>query len=452
MSPGFAILAPILLILQLVLPKPIGFLPLLIAGCHLGNGEIFGDFTIGRALITVGLIRALSGGFFRWTKANKIDYAFLIFSIAALLSSFGHNHNTGNPWNARIGLVLNTFGTYLYARAYLADLPAFLRYARIVPFVLVPLGLAMTVEQATRQNGYYFFGAMSATSVVRDGKVRAQGPFRHPILAGCAGATSLPLAYLLWRQRRRAAGVIGFGACMAVTLACASSGPLAAVAVTVSAAVLWKFRSKLHLLRRAAVVLAALYWIVKGRGPWYLMASIDLVGGSTGWHRAKLFDQGFTYLNEWWLYGTDYTRHWMASGVSWSTDHVDLTNYYLHLGVIGGLPLVGSLVWILVLCFKGLGRHMVAFRHAQDEESEMVLWCAGAALAAHAISFVSISYFDQMYVLFYLLVGAVSSMTDASKPVPQADPETGPPAAEGPLELVPNDQPGAKTREPRYYS
>lgn len=143
------------------------------------------------------------------------------------------------------------------------------------------------------------------------------------------------------------------------------------------------------------------------------MASIDLVGGSTGWHRARLIDRGFENLNEWWLWGTDYTRHWMASGVSWNPNMVDMTNYYLHLGVIGGLALTLCVIAIIVVSFKMLFRRMYEMRLAGNP-MEIVLWCAAASLAAHAISFVSISYFDQMYIYFYILLGAVPGLVNGT--------------------------------------
>ena len=34
----------------------------------------------------------------------------------------------------------------------------------------------------------------------------------------------------------------------------------------------------------------------------------------------------------------------------------------------------------------------------------------GASLATHAISFVSISYFDQMYIFLYVLIGAIPGL------------------------------------------
>lgn len=153
---------------------------------------------------------------------------------------------------------------------------------------------------------------------------------------------------------------------------------------------------------------AMFYWAVAGRGPWYIMASLDLVGGSTGWHRAKLIDQGFTYFGDWWLWGTDYTRHWMATGVSWSSDHVDMTNYYLHLGVVGGVMLPLAIIIAMIYCLRNLYLGM----DLASPENQLLMWFWGAMICTHAVSFVSISYFDQMFVFFYLSLAAVPGLLE----------------------------------------
>jgi hypothetical protein len=386
MSAGFLSAVVVLVIAQLALPKRFAFLPLVVAACQIGNVEILPELTTTRLLILLGLVRAYIGGYFAWSAKSKLDLLFLCFPLLAVLSSFGHQADeyTPSPLHARVGLGFNVFGTYLYARAFLPDMDAFRRYACALPFILLPLAIGMTFEHTTQRNAYFLLGSASETAIVREGKIRAQGPFRHPILAGTAGATALPLA-------------------------CASSGPLAAVAVTAAGIFMWPRRHLLKNLLWCIVFLGLLYSVVKGRGPWYIMGSLDLVGGSTGWHRAYLIDQGLHYLDEWWLYGADYTRHWMPTGVSWNPNMVDFTNYYLHLGVIGGLPLTLSLFGFLGLAFHRLGLRMRELR-AQNDPTELVLWCAGMSLATHAISFVSISYFDQMYVVFYMLLGAVNGL------------------------------------------
>ena len=48
---------------------------------------------------------------------------------------------------------------------------------------------------------------------------------------------------------------------------------------------------------------------------YFLMARIDISGGSQGYFRAQLIRSLIDHLSEWWLAGKDYTRHWMASGI-----------------------------------------------------------------------------------------------------------------------------------------
>lgn len=412
MAPGFIVFVSLLVIAQFALPKRYGFLPLVLAGCHLGNVEILPELTTARLLILIGLGRAISGGFMVVPSGkSRLDVIFILFSFFAVFSTLGHSADAyvPSPFNARLGMVLNIMGSYLYGRTYIPDIASFRRYAFALPLVLIPLAISMTIEQRTQQNLYFALGAARAEAAVRADKVRAQGPFRHPILAGCAGATALPFAFLLWHFGRRKTAVIGFAACLGVVLACASSGPLAAVALAVAAIIIWYKRRLLRMAIWSMIGFALLFSLVSGQGPWHIMSRIDLVGGSTGWHRAFLIDQAIAHLGEWWFWGSDYTRHWMPFGVSFSPNHSDLTNYFIHLGVLGGLPLVLCLFAFIVTAFRMLARRLPDL----VETDAVVLWCAGASLAAHAISFVSISYFDQMYIFFYLLLGTVPGLVSS---------------------------------------
>lgn len=50
---------------------------------------------------------------------------------------------------------------------------------------------------------------------------------------------------------------------------------------------------------------------------------------------------------------------------------------------------------------------------ALDDPDEIILWCACTSFATHVISFVSISYFDQMYIFFYILLGAILGLVSS---------------------------------------
>jgi hypothetical protein len=171
----------------------------------------------------------------------------------------------------------------------------------------------------------------------------------------------------------------------------------------------WRWRTSLFTIKVAAVLLLFAVQMVRERSIWYLISLIDFVGGSTGWHRSRLLDSAMNHIGEWWLVGTDYTRHWMPYGLPSVPNHCDLTSYYVHLGVIGGLPLLITLLLILWRGFHLIGVRLRQLR-ATKSPDEFQLWCVGCALFAHTITFFTISYFDQVYVFFYSLVAAITPL------------------------------------------
>jgi hypothetical protein len=158
--------------------------------------------------------------------------------------------------------------------------------------------------------------------------------------------------------------------------------------------------------------------LVMNNPVWYLMGRIDLTGGSTGFHRAELITQALKSLDEWWLVGTDYTRHWMPYGIGWSKTQVDITNYYLKMGVLGGLPLMLCFIAVLTKSFQLLGRSMRSMR-SLGGPTEFMLWCIGAALFAHCVTFLSVAYFDQSFVFLFFVIGAVPGLVAARERQPK---------------------------------
>jgi len=150
---------------------------------------------------------------------------------------------------------------------------------------------------------------------------------------------------------------------------------------------------------------------------YYLLARIDLTGGSTGWHRARLIESAISHLNEWWFAGTDYTRHWMPTGVSWSPNHTDITNHYLMMGVLSGLPLLILFVLIIVRGFYCVGA-VVNMDSGLSLKDRKMVWALGASLFAHAATCISVSYFDQTFVFLYLnlaIIGSIYSLEYSQK-------------------------------------
>lgn len=417
-----------LLLAQFVLPRSYAFVPLVIATMHLGNVELVPELTPCRLIILAGLARwLLNGG--RGTKlGTPLDKVFLCFACVALLVSIAPREDIASPFRANVGMILNVCGSFLYGRIYLGERDSLMIFSKVLCISSIPLAMGLFGELVLRKNLYAGLGALTEGVTIRNGTLRATGPFGHPILCGSLGASIIPLAIGLW-SRVKWVALLGVAAGLVITYLSGSSGPLAALMAGFAAIFFWNYRAHLSLVLRGLFVLLVVLHLVSTRGVWYLMTYIDIVGGSTGWHRAKLIDSCVKYFSDWWLAGTDHTRHWMPSGVHWSPLHTDMTNYYVHLGVIGGLGLVICLIACIGFGFRGVGAALSDATRAQEEVPEtrdeltvirgtssppslplFAIWCLGCSLLVHAISFISISYFDQMFSIFYLTIGLIAGM------------------------------------------
>lgn len=393
------------------LPRGWAPLPMLIAATYMTAGQALDvaglNFTVIRLMALVGLIRVavkrerIAGGF------QTMDRLVAAWAVWLVCSAVFHK-NVGSTLVFRAGFMFDNMIIYFLFRIFMRDLDEFLQLTRIILYVLAPLAVLMVVEKIQGYNWFSLLGGLPSEVVVRNGKVRAQGPFAHPILAGTVGAACLPLAALFWRRNRKLA-LLGGLAAGAMVFASASSGPIMTVLIIFFGLALWKTRERMRAIRWTAVVLVLVLSVVMQAPIYYLLAKIDLTGSSTGWHRAALIEAALNHLSEWWLVGTDYTRHWMPTGVPWSPDHTDITNYYLQMGVMGGLPLMLLFMGVVVAGFTSVG---FAMRRNQQAPSErrFLMWTLGAVLFGHATTFLSIPYFDQTVVYYHFLLAAIGSL------------------------------------------
>lgn len=405
--------------MQAGLSRRWAFLPLLIAACHTPYTPFMGGMTVARLVILSGLLRGGVKGWLAWSPRNPLDLLVAVFAVIALASTAGHEWEPYNPLTIRLRLVLDVVGTYLYMRAYLPDQESMERLAASLAIILIPFALLLLAEKQSGLNPYAAIGAGNLYSLVREGGFRAQGPFGTPILAGTVGAAAMPLLIPLLKTRRRLA-IAGLVASAVVVYASASSGPISTAAIGLGIVCFWRWRQHLRPILIGLCVSLVILHFVKERPIWYLMALMDLVGGSTGWHRAYLIDMAVQNLGEWWFIGTDYTRHWMPYGLEGTPEHCDLTNYYIQLGVTAGLSLVACLIAIQLKSFRLISARMRELEEI-NPALQYSLWCLGAVLFAHAITFLSISYFDQIYVFFWGLLGGLTGFLTPPEDDPHPD-------------------------------
>lgn len=392
-----------------VLPRRFAVIPVVLAAAYTTRNAVLelgpANLSVLRILVLVGITRVLARGERVANGVNAADRLLLAWAILLIGTSMFH---TSAAWTYRIGMVLGELGVYFLCRVFVQDTDDVRRLFKVLSVALVPLAVLMLLEKYTGQNFFGFMGALSKVSM-REGHVRATGPFAHPILAGTVGATCVPMALCLWRKHRVRA-LIGLCGAAGIVFASTSSGPIMMLIFTWVALLMWKVRDGLRLIRWGTVAAIIALDIVMKDPVYFLMARIDITGGSTGWFRAQLIRSSVDHLGEWWAVGTDYTRHWMASGISANASSTDITNHLLAMGVMGGLPLLILFVLVLAMSFRAVGR---ALRQQEDRSSErsFLIWTLGAMLFAQVINFWSISLFDQSVSFFYLVLAMIGAIT-----------------------------------------
>jgi len=405
----------------LTLPRRLAAIPLLMGAAYMTRGQVleFGPahFDVIRILVTVGFFRVLLKGESIANKMNSIDRMLIPWALWLITSSAFH---TSDAWVFRIGMVWTDLGCYFLFRIFVQNAEDVKYIFQVICVLLIPVTILMLLEKLTGKNYFSALGGVNAFAAFRDGHFRAQGPFAHAILAGTVGAGCFPMALYLWKSHRKLA-LMGFFGAGGMVFAATSSGPIMMVFFILFGLLLWKVRKYLRAIRWLALLAVIVLDMIMKDPVYYLMARIDLGGGSKGWHRARLIESSIEHLNEWWLTGTDYTRHWMSTGVHSNTIHTDITNHFLGMGVTGGLPLMILWIMVLVAAFAEIGKALRQNENAPVEHN-LLIWTLGAIMFGHVTNYFSISYFDQSIVFFYLILANIGAVQN-TKPYAYAEAE-----------------------------
>jgi hypothetical protein len=394
-------------ILMLVLPRRWAPLPIVLMTCYMTFGQQVVaaglHFTMLRLLVFVGCVRIVVRREFRrleWLSLDSLMVAWILAGSVTYTLLWGNAEALVN----RLGWAYDALGLYFIFRFVLRDLRDVRHVCRIFAVALLPLAAAMVLEKLTGRNPFYVFGGVPEFTDVREGVLRCQGPFGHPILAGSFGAAWVPLFVGMWLQGRgqRLLAMLGIASAGLITVLAGSSGPVAAMGSGILGCAMWPFRNSMKAARWGVVVVLVFLQIVMKAPVWFLFARVNIFSGSTGWHRANLIDRTITNFPDWWLLGAKDTMSW---GV-WAGD---ITNQFILQGVRGGIVTLVLFTSIVVICFATVGR-ATRMMEGQSRNAQLLFWCTGATLFAHVISFMSVSYFDQNVVNWYLLLAITATM------------------------------------------
>ncbi|MDG5466838.1 hypothetical protein P9J64_00725 [Deltaproteobacteria bacterium IMCC39524] len=394
---------------MLFLKRRSAIIPILIMACFVAPGQrivVFSlDFNLIRVLILIGLVRVVFFGeakFFSWCLLDKTVLAWGLSGLVAYVALRG---STG-AFIYKMGSLFDSMGAYFLFRCLVRDIDDLKHLLTALVYLSIPVSIFLFFEKLTGRNVFSVFGGVPEYTAIRYEKLRAQGAFAHPIIAGCFWVTQLPLFIALWWQGVKPWLVLsGCTASLVIVIACASSTPIAGVGAVIVGFSFFTFRRHLPAFRWCVLSVLVLLHFVMEAPVWHLISRIDLVGGSTGWHRSYLIEQTIYRFKEWWLFGTLSTGHW-----GW--DMFDTANMYVNEAVRGGFATLVLFIAILVLAFQGVGRLLV--KYEGDNKNTIFMWAMGVALFAHCTVFIAVSYFGQIFVVWYLLLASIGSLTSTN--------------------------------------
>ncbi|MCI5225190.1 MAG: hypothetical protein D3918_00695 [Candidatus Electrothrix sp. AX2] len=360
------------------------------------------DFSFIRIMICVAFLRIYikkETSDFHWKGIDNVLIGWIVCSVIPYVMLRG----TLGAFVFKLGTSFEILGIYFVYRCLIKDMNDVKQLAVALAYLSIPVAICLFYEKQTGRNLFSHLGGVPEFTLIRQGKLRAQGPFAHPIIAGVFWVTQLPLFISLWwHDAKKWLGGVSVLATFIVVYSCSSSTPIAGLGAVVVGIACYPLRHNMKSIRLGLLATLTTLHIVMKAPVWHLISRIDFVGGSTGYHRYMLIDSAIRRFSEWWLFGVRSTNHW-----GWFL--LDTANMYVDQAVNGGMAGLIFFIILIIFAFKGMGELLSTLK---DSNSNYILaWLLGVALFTHCSVFIAVSYFGQATVVWYLLLAIIGSLT-----------------------------------------
>ena len=365
------------------------------------------DFHFQRAIAVVILIRILFMGEIQGIKLRNIDYAVFVGAFCTVVfSGIGQN---GVYFVPILGRTLDGISIYLIARAYVRNLDDLRTVLLGAAIVAVPVMIGFIIEKSTRYNIFSTFGGVPEITAIRDGKLRAQGAFTHPIIAGVFWVVFMGMFFgvLLAKIRTIRDFIIGWIGTISAALAAlmtASSTPIAGLLIVLVGWCTFPLRAHLRAIRWTILFVAVFLHVLSRNGIHALLfTKISFITASTGHWRYMLIDGMIDSFSQWALIG--------KRDANFNYAFRDITNDYIATALHGGVITLVLKIAAIAFAFAAIGR---VIRAAQNRADLLLAYGLGVGLLTVILSMLSVSMFLQGEIPVYLTLGMAASLGDPS--------------------------------------
>jgi hypothetical protein len=390
-------------VLLLVVPRRYAVWPIALMTCFLSSRQCFAVFGLNvyftRVMVLCfGLARVLIWSETRGFKLNALDGCVLAYGATYWIAGALNWGFDPVVLKTRSGAMVEMAALYLFLRVLIREVADVRSIVLCIAAIAIPTAGFFLLEFLTGHNLFSVFGGVPEVTGIREGRLRCQGPFGHPIIAGVFWASFIPLLFYGLRTaiRPRLVAVAGLAGAGAIVVLSASSTPALGAVVGIVGLMLFPLRRySRHALLAGLVLLILLHFVMHGP-VWSLIAKLSLVPGSTGYHRFLLVDQFIGHYNEWWLMGSKVgTDHW-GYGM------FDTANQFVAVGVNAG-------VFVLAIYVAGIVIALNMCAHIQKKAPRLG-WALAVTIIVQCVCFLGISIWAQLPFTWSLSLAAIGSM------------------------------------------
>lgn len=391
-------------ILLISLPRRYALLPFIILVCFVSSRQCIAiagfNLYFARFMVLIfGTARVLMRGEAWTVRWNRLDilvvsYGLVYFGAGALNWGF-----SPSELKTRSGYIVEVVGTYLLCRLLIRDRNDVRSVVVCLSLVACVLLGFFVLENRTGRNLFSLFGGVPDITPTREGRLRCQGAFGHPILAGVFWASMVPtmLFVFLAGDRFRLLALAGVLSSIGLVVLTASSTPLLALAAGLGGWMFFPFRRQTRrLFACGCIALLGLHLVMKAP-VWSLIQRIDVTTGNSGYHRYMLVDGFISHFHEWWALGS------RVGTAHWGVYTFDTANQFVAVGAASGLITLTIFIAIVISAMNRAGKI------AQVDAK--LGWSIGVTVFALIVSFLGISIWGQAHFAWSFPLAMAASLS-----------------------------------------
>lgn len=404
-DPLAALLLALMSVATLFAPRKYAVWPMIVIACFITQAQRVSiatlDFTFLRLMVVFAFIRIAIHGEFQGFKWNTLDKAVIVFMTVRTLFTVAGISKGGN-FVSMAGESMDMIGMYFFFRCVVRDFDDLKSTMYGFILISIPIAACFIYEFTALRNPFSLFGGVSEVTRSREGKLRCMGAYSHPILAGCFWAALLPYMGAMIKQagRIKILPILGIIASGVIIITSGSSSPVVGAGLAFVGGLMFVMRRRMRLVRWGTFLTIVFLQLVMARGVWHLLARTNIVGGSTGYYRFRLIDQFISHWKEWIISGS-------SRGTStWEVPMFDIVNYYVVMGLAGGMVFLVLLIALIVFAYKNVGKAMRSTMG--NTELELLAWACGVSIFVHMMTFLVVTYYGQIIMIWFLSLALTS--------------------------------------------